>query len=277
MRKPIPTIKRLDMPTFAELYDACVDDPEKTRLLCHELGRLLGRCGLRTRVREFLRVLDTCAGTGSLDIDLLGTGAYDLTSADGDAEMLGMFRNKLVARGFAKHQPILACWQDYPEVFRDRRFDALLCLGNSLMYSGGYWNGDGEIDPERSKANLLDVLRHFYLVLKTGGALIADKPPDDEREIEELVARLEIERADPQMGVEKYDVCFSVKFDASRTRREASLLLRDRVTGQERGTPNVTYHLKDGEFIELLELAGFANIERTAFVGHRFPVWVARK
>lgn len=256
-------LKYPKMPTFHELWKDCMESHLTSST--DDMVELLEKCGVsRSSV-----VLDTCVGGGTLGVELLSRG-FNLTTADGSADMLMLFQEKLTARGL-HHEPALAQWRDFPRVFRDRRFDALICCGNSVIYAGGHWNHEGEVDREQALSGILEVLTTFRCQLAPGGVLLVDKPSDDEALTEEQIAELYVAESDV------YNVYFSVRFDRSGERRTAQILLRHQTTGQEHGTPNVAYRLKDDELIELLHRAGFTTIEcRKNGVNSHFPLFIAR-
>lgn len=254
------------IPSFYELWDSCIERYlMSSDAAFTEFEGVLRRQGITSASK----ILDTCSGGGSLDIELLKRG-YNLATMDGDMGMLELFRRKLGEQNIV-HEPKLVTWQEIPRVFESESFDAMMCCGNSLIYAGGYWNGDGVIDQKASLKGIREVLGVFRRQLNSGGVLLVDKPMDDERPVEELVARLCVAEKD------MYDVFFSVRFDESRQRRTAQILLRHQGTGKEIGVPNVAYHLQDAELENLFCESGFSFFERIVRGEHdRFPLWIAR-
>lgn len=251
------------MPSFQELWDVCVE--QRVSPSADVFERVFKQYGIGLSAH----ILDVCSGSGSLDIEFLKRG-YHLATTDGDPGMLELFKQRLHEQGVA-HEPRLVKWLDLPCVFENEHFDAVICAGNSLIYAGGYWNNDGVIDREASLAGIRETLAIFRAQLKPGGVLLVDKPTDNERPVEELVAHVCVGDKD------QYDVLFSVKFDEARKRRAAQILLQHRVTRAKIGVPNVAYHLRDAELEVLLREAGFSSIERIVHGenGH-FPLWAAR-
>jgi len=79
------------------------------------------------------RVLDCAAGTGTLAVGLALRG-FDVTASDASASMVGRAQALARAHGVALRSRVcswdaLASW--------DERFDAVLCVGNSLTHAGG--------------------------------------------------------------------------------------------------------------------------------------------
>lgn len=248
-------------PTFPQLWDACME--RYLTISINDAESLFRRYDISIASS----VLDVCVGGGSFGTGLLTRG-YALTTADGSVGMLEIFRKKLV-QASVLHTPILASWDRLPGILRDKQFDAVMCCGNSLIYAGGYWNDDGAIRREQSLISIRMALVTWRELLKKGAVLFVDKSPDDEQPTEELVAHLTVGD-----GAE-YDVFFSVRFSGDV--RTAQILLRNAVTGEEHGVPNVAYRLKNFELEMLLRDAGFEVAERLqeGFNPH-FPFWVAR-
>lgn len=99
--------------------------------------------------------------------------------------------------------------------------------------------------------------------------IIVEKPSDSEPPTEERIATLCV--AEENM----YDVFFSVRFKGGT--RTAQILLRHQLTGEELGTPNVAYRLKDDELEALLYEAGFVSFERIdGGANSHFPPWIAK-
>lgn len=105
------------------------------------------------------KILDVATGTGFHSVRLLDAG-FDVTSADGSAEMLAKaFENA------HRHGHILKTVQaDWRWLNRDLqgKFDAVICLGNSFTHLFS--------DRDRRRA-----LAEFYAALKHDGILILDQ------------------------------------------------------------------------------------------------------
>lgn len=259
----LPAFSFPAFPSFHQLWGVCIEDRITPQIASLE------SVFAHHNIARSSSILDTCSGSGSFDIALMKRG-FDLATTDGDAEMLKLFRKNLAENGI-DHEPTLAKWSELPGVFGDRKFDAVICCGNSFIYSGGFWNNDGEIDRERALGNILKTLKTFRGLLAPGGIFLVDKPADDEQNTRELIAHVCV--ADGEM----YDVFFSITFDAARQRRNAQILLRHQVTGEEIGVPNVAYHLKDAELQQLLVEAGFSRIDHLPLApGQHFPTWIVK-
>ncbi len=111
------------------------------------------------KAREKTKILDVATGTGFHSVQLLKAG-FDVTSADGNAEMLTKaFENardrKLVLR---------TVHADWRWLNRDihGKYDAIVCLGNSFTH----------LFDERDRRR---ALAEFYAALKYDGLLIIDQ------------------------------------------------------------------------------------------------------
>jgi SAM-dependent methyltransferase len=137
---------------FVEKWDELIDWEQRAR----SEGRFFIDV-LKARGKQ--SVLDVSTGTGFHSIQLLKAG-FDVTSADGSAEMLG----KAFENGRDHNVVIKTVHADWRWLNRDVRgkFDAIICLGN------GFTHLFGENDRRRA-------LAEFYAALKHDGILILDQ------------------------------------------------------------------------------------------------------
>ena len=103
-------------------------------------------------------VLDVAAGTGFHSVQLLKAG-FDVTSADGSAEMLGKAFENARQQGLVLNT-VHADWRWLNKDVHGK-FDAIICLGNSFTHL------HDEQDRRRT-------LAEFYAALKWDGILILD-------------------------------------------------------------------------------------------------------
>jgi len=111
------------------------------------------------RARGKTSVLDVATGTGFHSVQLLKAG-FQVTSADGSAEMLGKAFENARRRGLVL-QTVLADWRALNRNILGR-YDAVICLGNSFTHL------HEEADRRRA-------LAEFYAALKHDGVLIMDQ------------------------------------------------------------------------------------------------------
>ncbi|MGD9785057.1 MAG: class I SAM-dependent methyltransferase [Hyphomicrobiaceae bacterium] len=111
------------------------------------------------RARRKHKVLDVATGTGFHSVQLLNAG-FDVTSADGNAEMLAKAFDNARAHGHV----LKTVHADWRWLNRDihGKFDAIICLGNSFTHLF--------VERDRRKA-----LAEFYSALKHDGLLILDQ------------------------------------------------------------------------------------------------------
>ncbi len=104
-------------------------------------------------------VLDVATGTGFHSVQLLKAG-FQVTSADGSAEMLGKAFENARQKGLVLH----TAHADWRWLNRDihGKYDAIICLGNSFTH----------LHDERDRRR---ALAEFYAALKHDGVLILDQ------------------------------------------------------------------------------------------------------
>ena len=109
--------------------------------------------------RGKVKILDVATGTGFHSVQLLEAG-FDVTSADGNAEMLSKAFENARDRDLILHT-IHADWR-WLNKDVDGKYDAIVCLGNSFTH----------LFDERDRRR---ALAEFYAALKYDGILIIDQ------------------------------------------------------------------------------------------------------
>lgn len=123
------------------------------------------------RERSASSVIDVAGGTGFPIIELALMN-FDVTYVDGSHAMARSFLEHCGHRKLEKIPNALVCrWGGINRVM-PRRFDALLCRGNSLAYINS-WRDQG--DKDARELNIDDALADFYSLLKPGGYMYLDK------------------------------------------------------------------------------------------------------
>ena len=112
---------------------------------------------LKSRDKE--KILDVATGTGFHSVRLLKAG-FDVTSADGNAEMLTKAFTNARTRNLMLHT-VHADWRWLNKDVHGK-YDAIICLGNSFTHL------HNEMDRRRA-------LAEFYAALKWDGILILDQ------------------------------------------------------------------------------------------------------
>ncbi|PRQ09319.1 glycine/sarcosine N-methyltransferase [Enhygromyxa salina] len=138
--------------SFVEKWDELIDWDRRESSEGKFFIDLLRRLGKRS-------VLDVATGTGFHSVQLLRAG-FDVTSADGNAEMLSKAFINARRRGFVL-RTVPADWR---WLNRDivGRYDAVICLGNSFTH----------LFSERDRRR---ALAEFYAALRHDGVLILDQ------------------------------------------------------------------------------------------------------
>ena len=111
------------------------------------------------KARDKQKILDVATGTGFHSVQLLKAG-FDVTSADGNAEML----TKAFENARDKDLMLHTVHADWRWLNKDvnGKFDAIICLGNSFTHLHD--------EQDRRRA-----LAEFYAALKWDGILIMDQ------------------------------------------------------------------------------------------------------
>jgi len=106
------------------------------------------------------KVLDIACGTGYDSIKLIKAG-FQVKCSDGSKEMI-----KKAKENFQKENielnAVQSDWKNLIDKFRDEKFDAIICLGNSFTH----------LFYEKDKKS---VLNQIYFLLNKGGVLIIDQ------------------------------------------------------------------------------------------------------
>lgn len=118
-----------------------------------EDGRMLARL---FKGHEIRTVLDCACGTGA-HAAMLSREGYEVTGSDFSEAMLALAAQRRDLEGF-EATFVRAAWGDLPRVI-DSRFDAVICIGNSLPLAGG----DSEVE---------SALAGMYRMVADGGVLI---------------------------------------------------------------------------------------------------------
>jgi len=127
-----------------------------------ELSELLKENGVKS-------ILDTSGGTGYPSIEFAQMG-WDISYADSSLEMYEFFNKKLKEKKLIVPS-FLVKWQNLNSKI-DKKYDALLCRGNSFIYIDGY--DIKTYNPRIIKENMQRSLVQFYNQLNLNGVLYID-------------------------------------------------------------------------------------------------------
>ena len=144
---------------MAENYDALADDYDwlfSDQTLVSGLAIFQpATAALLSHLGSDHRVLDATCGTG-VDTAVLARQGLSMWAADKSPTMIEHARMRFASEGLAI--PLLqAEWAQLPDV-TEERFDAVLCIGNSLVHAAG-------------KNEMARALRGLRGVLRPGGSL----------------------------------------------------------------------------------------------------------
>ena len=138
--------------SFVEKWDELIDWSARAKSEGGFFIDLLTRLGKH-------KVLDVATGTGFHSVQLLEAG-FDVTSADGSAEML----SKAFANARRRGRVLRTVHADWRWLTRDvhDKYDAIVCLGNSFTH----------LFQERDRRR---AMAEFYAALRHDGVLVLDQ------------------------------------------------------------------------------------------------------
>jgi len=129
------------------------------------------------REQQIQSILDCACGTGFPAIELKKAG-FDLYCTDGSEAMIRQFRHNLEKEKLDIPNQV----SDWPNLGKlDRKFDAVLCRGNSFIYVDS-WDEGTKLNPQNFLSHGLTALQGMYSVLNEGGLLYIDMPSKKEHE-----------------------------------------------------------------------------------------------
>lgn len=188
------------------------------------------------------KILDAASGDGADSVYLIKEG-FEVTSNDIDELFLKKAKEN-ANKEKIDLKTILCDWRDIDKQFKKETFDAVLCLGSSLVYLF-------------KKEDQLKALKNFFSILKKGGILLID-----ERNYQYILDnRKQITKGKFRYSG-KYVYCgnkvhgLPVEISEDKVKMEYT----DERTGKKAYL--VVYPFKRNELFMLLEKAGFSKIER---------------
>ena len=232
----------------AELWDREVRD-FWVKSYAESLSNLLKNNGVKS-------ILDTSGGTGYPLIEFAQMG-WDVTYADSSIEMFQFFENKIKLLDLSV--PIfLVKWQELDSKI-ERKYDALLCRGNSFIYMDGY---DEVYNVEKVKKNMKIALSQFYERLNSNGVFYIDLLKETS-----ITCNKNVEH---EIFYETYSSLFEIIYDEETNIRksiETIRVLKDNLTYQRE---LYGYVLKEDELKEMLLEAGFSSVEKVDIESSNF-------
>lgn len=217
---------------------------------------------------SIVTILDSCGGTGFPSINLAQRG-WDITYVDGNEIMLAQFLQNKEKQG-VEIPSYLANWQTLSAII-SKKFDTILCRGNSLIYVDS-WDND-QISRDAPK-DIEKSLIEFHRLLDDEGFLYVDIINKNEYFqpqyplIEELGKR--------EINGQEIEITWFVHHDYSkRVRTVRSVMYID---GEEHNYSYYSYLLLHDELIALLQKSGFSHVEEATIAGEKsYTVFIAKK
>jgi glycine/sarcosine N-methyltransferase len=147
---------RLNIADAPSFYDDLADDYDRMTRLSERIDGEMETFRRLTQRFDIRSAIDAGAGTGLHSIILSKLG-FDVTAVDVSEKMIRRLESN--ARQFnANVRTVVSDFRDLPQAL-DRSFDAVFCLGNSIVH----------MYPD---SNVLHALRGFRKMLRDGGVLI---------------------------------------------------------------------------------------------------------
>ena len=221
-------------------------DKEVRRIWSKDYPKILSNILKENSVKS---ILDTSGGTGYPSIELAQMG-WDISYSDCNIDMYNFFKEK-AKKAKVNIPTYLVKWQELDSKV-EKKYDALLCRGNSFIAIDGY---DIETyDSSRVIENMKKALNQFYNRLNRGGVLYIDLLHEDK-----IRTNKEIEY---ETICEEYSYSFKIEYDEKtniRTNIETIVLSKD---NSIKKTIVYTYPLLEKELREMLLEVGFSSVEK---------------
>ena len=216
------------------------------------------------RKRKVQTVLDCACGIGFPAIELKRAG-FDVYCTDGSKQMIERFRLNLKKAGVEIPHQVLD-WRRLS--FLDKKFDAVLCRGNSLIYLDS-WESEVQLPDFSVKVEI--ALRQMRSVLSEHGLLYVDMTSENEYGqesplVEGMGTRIVNSQSMTLIWKVNHDWVNRIRTICSIRRVEDTVFVHD-------------YHsflLRHRELRDLLSKAGFENTERIVLAGENsYDVFIA--
>jgi len=225
------------------------------------LDRSLRAHGVKT-------VLDAAGGTGFPCLEL-GKLGWNVSYSDASEAMFGSFKNRIAESG-VQIPCYLSNWLELTKRI-PKKFDAVLCRGNSLIYVDSW---DGGKPAVGTKDRIRKALAEFYGILNPGGLLYVD-----------IINESEFDRANypiiEDMGEKTIDgkrmkLTWEVVHDYEKKVRTVTSHLS--IDGSWHEYVYSSYLLRHNELVDMLKEAGFRRVEKTEIEGENsYSVFITYK
>jgi SAM-dependent methyltransferase len=212
------------------------------------------------------RILEIGCGAGSTLLGLAEAG-FRCWGLDNDIHML----RKLVERGGKSVPLICADWVNLKNIFSPNHFDALICWGNSLIYTQNW--GEENIEPTLASSEIDETLQGAYDCLTSGGKIIIESIGEAEENIDILY------RDDFSKGDLREEIVWHVEHDKDRKIRR---MVSERKESGDFGsyifqTEFVGYLLSPLDLIARFNAAGFENVKAIKRAHSPYDIFIGEK
>lgn len=233
-----------DMQAFAQIWDLQARDlwGEHYPLV---LAELLHTHGVKT-------ILDCSGGTGFPAIEFKQQG-LNISYSDGSPEMLAFFNAKRVEKKLTI-PTYLSSWKELP-IRVPYTYDAVLCRGNSLIFTGAY-SDEAPVTRDVALTAMRDAIQGMFSKVAEGGLLYIDIPKPKKAKPK---VPYHSTSSDHLTIKTKTTVSYDPKTQLRTTLDRITHLLSD----TETTTTAQTYPISAEELINMLLDAGFQRVEKS--------------
>lgn len=205
-------------------------------------------------------ILDTACGTGFPSIDLFKIGYSNITCSDGDAESIGLIKQRFATQGF-NPQVLASRWQDL-QVNIHNSFDIVLNCDNSFVYLDT-WSDDVSLAKTEAEifARMKHVLKNFYNLLNPGGKAVVGLAKNNQKELKEKT----VDIGETEYKGKKVKVVWKLWYDwTTRIKTWAIVTYFD---GEEVSIYYKSYLIDQQELMSLMTEVGFKEVKIVSIDG----------
>lgn len=244
-------------------WDTALEIIYNRQKLVSEFKKIIKEHGIKKKSN----ILDVSVGTGFLALDIKKDG-YQIDINDTSEKMLRLLQTNAKSLGISSINPTNISWQLLSSKI-DRRYDLLLCRGNSLVYVNSWHRRTNNIIA--AKEEILLSLQNFYDLLKPNGLLWIDITSDKEISEGPKVS----ERFSKRVNGENVEMIWDITHDPKKRIRivEGEFMFRD--TNYQHTF--YSYYMTSSELTELLQKIGFKKVERITVKNEIYTILIARK
>jgi SAM-dependent methyltransferase len=246
---------------IAEMWDICIEFKYNKKAFAKSLDKFLKTHNVKT-------ILDCGGGTGFPAIELKKLG-WDITYCDGNKLMMKRFQEKVKKLQLQIPQ-FFSNWLDLSKN-TTKKFDAVLCRGNSLIYLDSW---DKKQVPKNAEEKIKKVLKEFYAILNPNGLLYVDIVDKKAFGSQNYSATQEL--GEKIINGKKIKLVWKISHSDKKKIRTWKTILE--TNGKKQEFTYYSYLLKPEELIKLLKETGFHRVEETKIKGeNNYTVFIAYK